>query len=247
MPTKTHLTLILCAALLALMAPGQAMGDPLGPDSVLFNSDLGTSPNFTDGSLAATHPTFSVLVDTLTAPFDQMPTNPGITGSLTTNVWLDPSTSALAFEYLFGSTGPSSLIRATLGGSVKQPWLGVSVLDVGADGTGSSTTASNSPNWTDGDPAFVTRDPTGNGEGIALQWRVILEGTQLDAGNTSSNIWFVTNTTNYQAISVGLQDSGAVSGATGLGPVQPIPEPGTIMLTGLGLVALFRVIRKKRV
>jgi hypothetical protein len=228
------------------LAATPIFADPLGPNSVLFNPELGGPPDFTESSLALAHPSFSVLVASLTNPFVELATNPGINGSLTSNVWRDPSTSALAFEYMFSSTGPSSLIRSTMGGSVNLPWLGVNVLDVGADGSGSSTPAANSPNWSDGDPAFVTRDASSNGAGIAIQWRMVLEGTRLAGGDTSSNIWFVTNATDYRNISVGLQDSGAVSGVTGLGPVQPIPEPGTVLLTGIGLIGLCGMLRKKR-
>ena len=247
MKVCSRLVLFSLMGIVALtLATTPIFADPLGPDSVLLNPDLGGSPNFTESSLSLAHPSFSVLLASLTNPFSELPTNPGINGSLTSNVWRDPSTSTLAFEYLFSSTGPSSLIRSTLGGSVNLPWLGVNVLDVGADGSGTSTPTSNSPSWSDGDPAFITRDPSSNGAAVAIQWRMVLEGTRLAGGDTSSNIWFVTNATDYQNISVGLQDSGAVSGVTGLGPVQPIPEPGTVLLTGIGLIGLCGMLRKRQ-
>jgi hypothetical protein len=244
--------LLVLAAAFVVMTGTSVLAVPLPPGTSNLKPStvpvLGP-PNYTIGLPA------HVIAPNLVASLLAVPIVPAlgsINGTMSTWVYKDPADgNTLTFVYLFDRrTDPdgASLIRATMGGAPNYPFGGWTITDAGVDGlTGFSTAGSIAPVWTDGTPDFLLRESIVSGEGIAIQWRAGFEGTSIEAGTGfSSLIWFDTNAPAYTTTAVGLIDSGAVSISQALAPlgVQAIPEPATLSLIGLGLLALARRRRK---
>jgi hypothetical protein len=155
-------------------------------------------------------------------------------GTVTSQVFRDPVSNILSFHYSIELTDVNSaaIVRATMNG-----WEGVGITDAGADASGSSGTFDPAPEWSDGDPFSISRDP--ETEGLALQWRSALPsgliGTVVGPGDLSSVAFFVTNMTDFTQGEVDLIDT-AVTGEANV--LVPIPEPASLMLLAIGAVGL---------
>ena len=150
-------------------------------------------------------------------------------GNVTSIAYRNPVTGFLGFEYIFnrkGSVSQSEMVRASMGGG-PNAFLNAVIFDAGSDSSGLSTAGSVAPFWTDGAPDFIQRDTNGAGAGIAFQFRANNQGSSIDAGNYSADIFIQTESTRVTQTGVGFSDSGATSSATVL---APIPEPMTASL-----------------
>ena len=171
--------------------------------------------------------------------------NAAFLGSVASAVWRDPITGDLLFTYQFDNLSPypgapvTDIVRATMD-DPSHPWLGVGILDAGADGLGSSTPQGvglGGPSWADGDPFVIDRD--GLFSGIDLQFGVQNRGTILlsATNDTSATIWFATDATGFGLTNVGLSDSGNTGTAMAYAPA--VPEPASVLLLVVGLCGLF--------
>jgi hypothetical protein len=144
-------------------------------------------------------------------------------GSVISTVYRNPATGFLTFDYRYlGSPNNTvAIVRGTIGGD----WLPFAVSAVGADASGTSGGFDPAPEWTDGDPLFIQRDPVTGGPSI--QWRFAERGTTLGAGNGSAHVWLATNALLHTSDFAGAIDSGAVAVAPAL---IPLPEPATLTL-----------------
>lgn len=157
-------------------------------------------------------------------------------GTVTSSVFRNPETGFLGFAYVVELSDMSPqppIVRATMDG-----WAGVEILDAGADASGNSGTFDPNPEWLDGDPYSISRDPFT--EGLAIQWRQSLAsgliGTVIGPGDTSSVLFFATNVTDFTVGEIDLIDTAF----TGEAPVLvPIPEPSSVVLLALGVALRF--------
>lgn len=155
-------------------------------------------------------------------------------GAVTTQVFRDPVSSILSFHYSIELTdvNTAAIVRATMDG-----WDGVNITDAGANASGSSGTFDPAPEWSDGDPFSISRDP--QSEGLALQWRSALPtgliGTVIGPGDLSSVAFFVTDMTDFVQGEIDLIDT-AVTGEANV--LVPIPEPASLLLLAVGAVGL---------
>ena len=220
----------------APLAPGTSVDNPLNP-GVVPDFTLGLPGYFTPPNLIAT----------LVSPYSG-----AFTGTVTSRVYRDPGDLTLAFEYYYTNTTPGpvlDIIRSTIG-DTSYPWLGYLITDAGSDESGTSTVGGGGGvNWTDGDPTFLLRDPAVSGAGLTIQWRALSDGTVLrnTTLDDSALVWFDTNAFAYQTTNVGILDSGGTSNAEGYAPRSVstlIPEPTTLSLLGLALLAMARRRRK---
>ena len=153
-------------------------------------------------------------------------------GTVTTHVYADPDTGFLSFGYVFSLTDMNiaAIVRATMNG-----WQNVDITDVGADASGNSGTFDGVPEWLDGDPLNIARDPFS--EGLAFQWRDAigpnLIGTVIGPGDISSEIFVSTTLTQFTRAEIDLIDTSVTGEAEVL---VPIPEPTSIALLLAGLV-----------
>lgn len=236
---KKVLTLLIGATVLAAAPLAQGAAIALNPGDTHYKPVTGNLPVYNAGPPPAYFTAANQLA-TLVSPYLQNAGAPGITGQVTSWVFQDPGTGNLGFQYHFTSTGTSPLIRASLNGE----WLGVTVVDAGADASGSSTQVG-ALGWTDGDPEQIQREATILGEDVIFQWLVGNNGTVLASGDTSSLIWLDTQAPWYKVDLVGLLDSGAASSAGVLTP-GPIPEPITMIGLVMGVGGVAGYIRKRR-
>jgi hypothetical protein len=174
-------------------------------------------------------------VGTLTSPMTI-----GFQGTVTTDVFEDPATGFLSFHYRFAMSdmNTAGIVRATMNG-----WAGFTITDAGADASGNSGTFDTDPEWQDGDPLFLNRDPFS--EGLAIQWRSGINGDQIGTvigpGDVSSEIFFETTATDFTEGDIAMIDT-AVIGASRV--LVPIPEPATLVLLALGSVMSLARVRR---
>jgi hypothetical protein len=138
----------------------------------------------------------------------------------------------LTFTYLFTNTGPSSDPVIVVASLLKQDWLAAQITDAGSDGAGSSGT-NDSPEWTNGDPYFISRSSDGV---LEFDWLVGTTGTVIGPGDQSALIWIETDALDYRTSLIGLADGGAIGQAA----VIAAPEPATLMLLAAGTMVLLR-------
>jgi hypothetical protein len=154
-------------------------------------------------------------------------------GTVTSRVFQDPSTGNLGFAYLIelSEMSVAPLVRATMDG-----WAGTEILDTGSDASGDSGTFDPNPEWLDGDPYSIERDPFT--EGLAIQFRQAVGsgqiGTVIGPGDTSAVMFFATNMPDYTTGEIDLIDTALTGEAVVL---VPIPEPSSVILLALGAVA----------
>jgi hypothetical protein len=166
------------------------------------------------------------LTANLTGEFD---------GTVTSQVFRDPATQILAFHYSIQLSDMNEVpvVRATMDG-----WEGVTITDAGADASGNSGTFDPNPEWTDGDPLYISRDPAS--EGLAIQWRTALPtgliGTVIGSGDLSSVAFFVTNMTQFTTGEMDVIDTAVTAEVQVL--VPQIPEPASLILLALGAVGI---------
>jgi len=238
----------LLAVALIVGTSALAMGATALPaDTTVFNPDVPVIPPgaaYYSTALPAYMLNPANLVDTLVSNYVPNPLG-GFTGTLTSRVWRDPGDGTLTFEYVWNNTTPGNpvdVLRSTIGDPGQRPWANVAITDVGSDGTG-TTTPGAAPNWSDGDPYFILRDPTVTGEGLTVQWRAFSSGTSIrNTTNVSARVFFDTDAIYYTTTNVGVLDSGVTSNAQGFAP--GIPEPATMAL--LGLVGVPFILRRRR-
>ena len=217
----------ICGSLLLASA---AMAATLNPGDILFKNH----PSVPAGGANYSNvlPPFgggANLVAEQTSPFTG-----DFTGTVTTQVFRDPATQFLSFQYTMAldDVNPAAIVRATMNG-----WQGVGITDAGADATGSSGTFDPAPEWTDGDPLSISRDP--QTEGLAMQWRQTfttgLIGTVVGPGDLSSVMFFVTDVTDFRPGELDAIDT-AFSGEANV--LVPIPEPASLALLSIGALSL---------
>jgi hypothetical protein len=222
------------ASFMGVVALGGAMtaADTLLPGATQYKThpSVPPGPNYT-----TTLPAFATganevgsLISPMTGEFN---------GTVTTHVYAEPDTGFLSFGYVFALTdmNTAGIVRATMGG-----WNGVEITDVGADASGNSGTFDGTPEWLDGDPLNIDRDPFS--EGLAFQWRdaigANLIGTVIGPGDLSSVIFVSTRLSQFARAEIDMIDTTVTGEAEVL---VPIPEPASVALIVVGLaVAAFR-------
>ena len=221
--------------------PGDSVANP-GTVPPLF------PPYYTAGPVPAN---YSVQVASTAFPYNYTGApNAAFLGSVISSVYEDPATGDLAFSYKFDNLAPSpiapitDIVRATID-DPSHPWEGVTIFDVGADGTGSSTPQGagiGGPSWSNGDPYVIDRDSLFSG--VDLQLRDQNRGTYLlsATNDTSATVWYATDATHYGITNVGLSDSGNTGSARAYAPA--VPEPATWLLLAIGCCGLFLVRRR---
>jgi len=234
---KSMRRLIGTAALIGIWvtAAGSAQALPLngGDTQWKTHASVSSTPKY-DTNVPAWF-TAPFLVDSLTAPMAGT-----ISGTVITTIYRNPQTQYLAFDYRFvrNSTGNSGIVRATIDGE----WANVSVLNAGANASGTSGTGDANPEWTNGDPLYIARDPLLLTPDV--QFRFGNLGTVIGKNNSSSHIFFETNALLYMRSGAAMIDASNNSSlADVLAPQYVVPEPGTLLLS-LGSVGL--ILHKRR-
>lgn len=217
-----------------LAAQSGAFGMPVSlgePGTVTGPAVVGT--NYTSGLP-------SWILNTLAAPTLVAAMTDDWGGTATSNVYFlnnVDGTGGLGFSYRFAVTSTVPPAGALVRTSFNPDWTGVSFLDVGSDASGTSTPATGSPSWTDGDPYSIRRDITG---GVAVSFRVddpntsTTLGTGINAGQQTALFWWETDATDFRISSVALIDSG-VNGDVAVYAVNAVPLPGAALLGLVGL------------
>jgi PEP-CTERM motif len=219
----------LVAGAVALAAAAQAA--ILAPGDIQFKTNPAVPPGGTPYSTEL--PPFGGgpnLVEELIAPL----TGGEFDGTVTSQVFRDPSSGILSFHYSIQLSDMNNvpIVRATMDG-----WENINITDAGADASGNSGTFDPAPEWTDGDPLSISRDPTT--EGLAIQWRSAtptgLIGTVIGSGDLSSVAFFVTDVTDFTMGEMDVIDTAVTAEVNVL---VPIPEPASLVLLGLGAMGI---------
>ncbi len=221
---------LLAVGLLGVGVAG-ATATVLAPGDAQFANQASVSgvPKYIEGLPA--YFTAGNIVAQLSAP------NTGALGGDTlSTVYKNPDTNWLTFDYLV--TAAPTNTRVIVRGALDGQWVDVSIFNVGANGSGVSGLGDPSPEWSNGDPNYIERDPAT--EAPAIQWRTGTAqgsvGTVIGPGNSSSHVWFETNAVEYNQSMIGYLDSGSVGQASILTPAGPVPEPATLILLAAGLI-----------
>jgi hypothetical protein len=145
----------------------------------------------------------------------------------------------LGFTYQVDVEAPpdAGLVRA----SWSDAWQGLTVMDTGAFGPGSSTSATGATVWSDGKPYWIERD---GGGAMAFQLRgVDLSGTVLNGGDESATVWWTVDAPDWRESEVELLDS-ALSGEAAT--LVAVPSPGASALGIVGFMAVASLSRRFR-
>jgi hypothetical protein len=227
---KTFARCAASALVLAAASPAWAVMLNPGEPQYKTHASVGSTPKYDTVLPAYFQP--ANLVDTLVAPMDGT-----ISGTVISTVYRNPDTDELAFVYQFirDNSGSQNIVRATLDGS----WADTIVYATGAAGDGTSGTSDGSPEWLDGDPLYIMRDPgLGTPE---IQWRAGTLGTIIGRDNTSSVIWFETDNIEYLVSGAAMIGTTSASSlANILAPSGVVPEPTTIAFLLSGTALLLR-------
>jgi hypothetical protein len=225
------------AAAYAVIGPGQMQYNPaLNPPFNFF------TPSYAVGPLP---PQFNILVATHNFAYNYNGTNNGsFFGFVTSSVYAN-NAGQLAFTYVFNNLAPApapingfnppltDIVRATINDPTN-PWTGILVTAIGADGSGHSTPVPGFfGGWANGDPFDVARSATDNG--IAIEFNPLNSGTQLNStpNDQSALVWLTTDATHITVTNVGLSDNGHVGTAQAFAP-STVPEPATLVLAIVG-------------
>jgi len=233
-----------CAIVLLSSIPIFASNVSVGDFRVDPASGLG-SDYFTSGHVVWATP-YTELVASASYPLTG-----AYTGRMDSQIWKNPETNELAFNYKLTIdsivqtppwTRPPTPARSlTIGGD----WSRIVVYEVGASTLNPNTTVGDGlssqekpTDWTDGHPAVIARQ-TFEGYGApSVMWSAIFgNGTFLYPGNYSSWFWYATNATSYTVSTVGVLDSGRTADSFAL---IPVPEPATLVMLALGTLMLRR-------
>ncbi len=238
----------LCCALAIVAAGwvGTASAVPLMPGDVQVNGAEGVAGvGYTQSTLAAAAGPLTLLAG-LSSPLNQLAGNEGLAGTFDSFVY-QTNSGNLAFEYRY-TAAPSNPdaenTRITIN-DPSNPFMSVSILDAGSDGTGSSTAGVNPPSWTDGDPNFILRQ--GVTEHIIYQLRAGGSGTSILGTNAITGLadftaamWLVTDADTFAISNAAFANGGAVSGAQTFAPAALVPVPGTMLLLISGTLLISR-------
>ena len=171
------------------------------------------------------------LIDTLVANMTQ-----DFVGTVTSRVyWIDAAHTKVGFTYVYhvvSATNPQSGTPTALDSSSfsEAGFAAFQITDAGADGSGSSHPVG-SPALSNGDPLSIRRFADGHPK---INWDGF-DGTAIQAGDTSSVIFFATDAPTYFVSLTNLADSGAIGTAA---VFAPIPEPTAVVLGLIGLAPL---------
>jgi len=235
------------SVLLALVLASSAMAVPTPLNPVATAYKPSTTPALPTPSYQPTLPTYCVLANQVANLVS--PLAGGISGTVESWVYYDPATGDAAtgektFVYQFIHTGGPAVARASMGGGY---WNNVNITDCGADHSGTSRTAANAPNWTDGDPAYLERL---SDWGIGMQF--LAQGQTgndlLSPSGTSSRIFFETEYNSYALASASVIDGGQSADGVAYAPKQysdRIPEPSGLAVLASGLLGLVAAKRRK--
>ncbi len=227
---------------LALAVPSFAA---LAPGGIEYNPDLAgsgevgsTGPFYTSGLPAWLVP--GGLAASMTGSIAGIPGFSDFSGGVDSYVYFVNGVDAsgglgFAYQINLDSSSAPNLVRASLAAA---GWGTVAVTDNGSDNSGSST-AKGTTSWTDGDPYFMERDAVGGNP--QWQFRLGVNGTTINPGESSALVWFETDATFWTISSISLLDGGAAGAARVLTVGIPSPAAGGLGLIGLVLVGrLFR-------
>ena len=165
---------VLAWAAVAAFAAAPALAD-LNPNGSLKNPGAATGPYYTTS--LPSWVSGANLIGHLVANMDGSATG-GFTGTVESSVYQIDATH-LGFTYVYHvdtAVDPTTLANTTLDGSSfsSAGWNAVNISDAGADGTGSSHAAPNSPFLSNGDPFSLSRSGGGGSVGdLAEQVRAV--------------------------------------------------------------------------
>lgn len=213
----------------SFLAPGDAQ--------FIDHYTVGSTPKYISGLPSYFTP--ANLVAQLSSP------NTGALGGTSlSSVYRDPATNWLTFDYKV--TAATTNTRVIVRGALDGQWVDVLIPNVGANGDGISGAGDPSPEWTNGNPNYIERDPAT--QAPTIQWRTgAIQGsigTVIGPGNSSAQVWFETNAVEYRESVIGFLDSGSIGTAAILVPAGPVPEPVTLMLLILGSLSFLRWNRR---
>ncbi|MGE3180496.1 MAG: PEP-CTERM sorting domain-containing protein [Phycisphaerae bacterium] len=228
--TVSMMSLALAPAALGGLAIGDVQYNPDLSGSGLVGS---SGPFYTSGTPSWLDP--ANLLVSMSSPIMGIPGFEQFVGTVESYAYLNGNTIGLAYSIHLEPNSADRLVRASVG---PEGWSGVSIFETGSDGLGSSTPTTGAVNWSDGDPHFIGRDFVT----AAPYWQFRLGniGSTLDGGQSSSLIWFETNSRQIGEVPITLQDGGAVGGAR----VLTIPEPASLALLVFG-AGFFAIDRKR--
>jgi len=214
----------------AALIPLTVTGSDYGPSSsstpgyAITLPSVVTPANLVTPGLEAATQTYSTTVGSST-----------IAGTLTSDVYKDPTTGYLTFVYEIAATYTSTeaVARLTLNDWTAESGLQIS--NNGANGGGNTVTASSGgfPGWINGNPNSINWDTNDN---VNIQFRSSdgngTQGTQIPANDYSALIFLQTNSTTEFINNAGISD-GVTANVNYLGPTA-VPEPATMSLLVLG-------------
>ncbi len=151
--------------------------------------------------------------------------------TFTSTVYRDPGTGFLGFEYSLSASGGVSPLTGVVLDDGSHPWQGIGITSAGADASGHSTAGSGTPNWTDGDPIHLFRDTVANGAGVTIQFLAAGEGTSVNGGDLSAEIFFATTAPSYRGSAFSVFSGSTPEGSPG--GLVPVPEPSAFALAAL--------------
>jgi hypothetical protein len=215
--------------LLAVLVVGQISLEPLRSAAQLSPGTTqykpGTTPALGPPNYSTTLPSYFTPGNQVDSMSSTLIGAGGVT--LTSTVFRDPGSSFLGFEYSLsiGNPTPNPITGLVLD-TGSHPWQGIGITLAGADASGHSTASSGTPSWTDGAPIFLFRDTVANGSSVTIQFQNADEGTALNGGDLSAQVFFATDATSYGSATFQVLPTlqGTPDG------FAPVPEPSVVAL-----------------